>query len=131
MNDPIRFFLALTLFLLLVQTGFVVQYFRSDRIRSDAETLVLQDFRNASFASRFFREKEGRWPSGWEELLSADLLDRIPEDPWTQEQYQWIQARNAPPIFLSWGADRLPGGEGLNADVIGRELYDQTLAKRD
>lgn len=53
-------------------------------------------------------------PHNWK---SGGYLDRLPKDPWGRE-YQYLSPGTQAEIeVFSTGADREPGGEGINADI--------------
>jgi general secretion pathway protein G len=53
-------------------------------------------------------------PNNWK---SEGYLDRVPKDPWgTPYQYLQPGVHGAIDVF-SFGADRVPGGEGNDADI--------------
>ena len=82
---------------------------------------VKSDFRNIAVACTLFLKKEGRWPEGWHDLESGPYLDRDPIDPWGRA-YVWIDGESAPPSFMSYGADRVPGGERRDTDLFSRDF---------
>lgn len=54
--------------------------------------------------------ENARWKDG-------GYIDRLPADPWGRP-YQYLNpGRNGPIDIYSLGADGLPGGEGVNADI--------------
>ena len=83
-------------------------------------------FTHAAVACALFREDEGRWPRSWDEIAQRKYLDWWrPIDPWSDEEFVWFQWGDRAPIFISWGADQVPGGRGWDADIIGRDLHDR------
>ena len=84
------------------------------------------DLASASRACAMYREEIGHWPQGWSDL--QDFLGQELRDPWSRREYVWFQRTGEPPIFMSWGADRLPGGVGLDTDIVERSAFD---ARRD
>lgn len=129
MNDPSRFFLALAIFLIFVVSMVVRASFTSGHGHPRAEPAQIEnDFRYAAAASRIFQTERGRWPQSWEELREKTPGKFKGIDPWTNREYAWYQFDDGPPFFVSWGADGAPGGENLNADIVGRQLYDEQRA---
>jgi general secretion pathway protein G len=95
-------------------------------------TKAKADIRAIENALKFYRLDNFAYPTteqGLEALVSrpADpnitnwkaggYLDRMPQDPW-QQPYQYLNpGQNGEIDIYSYGADRRPGGEGLNADI--------------
>ena len=60
------------------------------------------------------KPEAGDIPRNWK---SGGYLDRLPKDPWGVE-YQYLNPGVQGEIdVFSLGADRQPGGEGINADI--------------
>ena len=60
------------------------------------------------------KPEAGDIPRNWK---SGGYLDRLPKDPWGVE-YQYLNPGVQGEIDVySLGADRQPGGEGINADI--------------
>ncbi|MCA8961448.1 MAG: type II secretion system protein GspG [Planctomycetes bacterium] len=88
-------------------------------IRADLKTL-------ATFAS-VFRLAHGRYPESIEEMLDPPesasgpntFLDEMPIDPYSLEPYLYeVDDKGA--LFISFGRDLAPGGEGYDADLTSR-----------
>jgi len=60
------------------------------------------------------KPERGDIPRNWK---AGGYLERLPKDPWDSD-YQYLNPgiRGEVDVF-SFGADRMPGGEGLNADI--------------
>lgn len=60
------------------------------------------------------KPERGDVPRNWK---AGGYLERLPKDPWDSD-YQYLNPgiRGEVDVF-SFGADRMPGGEGLNADI--------------
>jgi general secretion pathway protein G len=60
------------------------------------------------------KPERGDVPRNWK---AGGYLDRLSKDPWDSD-YQYLNPgiRGEVDVF-SFGADRVPGGEGLNADI--------------
>jgi general secretion pathway protein G len=63
------------------------------------------------------KPETGNIPNSWK---SSGYLDRMPKDPWGSE-YVYVMPGVSGEEFdvISLGADRAPGGEGINADITG------------
>ena len=63
------------------------------------------------------KPETGNIPNSWK---SSGYLDRMPKDPWGSE-YVYMTPGVSGEEFdvFSLGADRAPGGEGINADITG------------
>jgi general secretion pathway protein G len=60
------------------------------------------------------KPETGEPPRNWK---TGGYLDRLPKDPWGTD-YQYLNPGiNGEIDVLSLGADRQPGGEGINADI--------------
>jgi general secretion pathway protein G len=60
------------------------------------------------------KPERGDVPRNWK---AGGYLERLPKDPWDSD-YQYLNPgiRGEVDVF-SFGADRVPGGEGINADI--------------
>lgn len=75
-----------------------------------------------------FRLDVGRYPDALEELMRSDkrgwdgpyLPRELPLDPWGNPYIYRIPGQQNAYDLLSYGADGREGGEGDNADIIGR-----------
>lgn len=87
---------------------------------------VNADFSAIEWASDLFKEHHGRLPRGLNELLVPPIragrseaepyLKRVPKDPWTGTPYPF-EVRDGKILLTCYGADRMPGGKGPNADI--------------
>ena len=96
---------------------------RLDRVKSD--------FANILTAAAMYKEDHRQWPETLEALMNPPetgsgeshcYLDREPLDPWSDELYVYMKKPGEPPILISWGADLVPGGEGIDADITSRDV---------
>src|SRR5262249_16805644 len=56
----------------------------------------------------------------------------VPRDPWGMPYlYTYPGTHGAQPDIVSYGADRQPGGEGINADVVSWDAELMTLPYRE
>lgn len=59
-------------------------------------------------------------PKSLEDLVDSDLdisLDKLPTDPWGNEYFYKPSTTEKDFVVGTYGADGLPGGEGINADI--------------
>lgn len=84
-----------------------------------------QDIGAIMQALKLYRLDHGRYPSSTEGLEAfvaergkgSRYMDRVPNDPWnTRYQYLNPGVHGEVDVF-SLGADRKPGGEGVDADI--------------
>jgi general secretion pathway protein G len=73
------------------------------------------DVGNLKGATKIFVSQRGRLPLGADELVSAQILDKSPMDPWGHPYRYWVVLGQ--PAFVSLGADGACGGEGEDADI--------------
>lgn len=86
--------------------------------------MAQNDMRALAHACLEFRRVQQRWPASFEELTSPTLgpggepcLSQIPDDPWTYQPYLVETGIDGEPVFVSYGSDSVPGGEGEEADL--------------
>ena len=87
---------------------------RSDRARSELYAI--------SDALEQYRESHGRYPTtseGLFPLVDAELLRKIPEDPWFHAyEYRCPGTRSKAGFDLwTYGADGRPGGNDIDKDI--------------
>jgi hypothetical protein len=69
-------------------------------------------------ALKLYRARHGAYPItavGWKGLISEQLLDEIPRDGWGSDLL--FESDGIRYEITSLGADRVPGGTGVNADL--------------
>ncbi len=69
-------------------------------------------------ALKLYRARHGAYPTtavGWKGLVSDQLLDEIPKDGWGSDLL--FESDGSHFEITSLGADRVPGGTGVNADL--------------
>ena len=88
-----------------------------DRERREREywNLVRHDLRAIHTAMMFFHKNHQRYPTGMHELMELGYLESEPIDLYTKEPFLW-EVVDGRPSVVSYGADRLPGGEGHDRD---------------
>lgn len=58
-------------------------------------------------------------PSNVHNWQGPYLPQEIPKDPWGNDyQYKYPSEHGDEPEIISFGADRQPGGEGINTDIV-------------
>jgi general secretion pathway protein G len=111
---------ATLLSLYVVPLGLVSFVAVFDRCSGDRNSDTARlDLMNLQMALRNFHEKHQRYPStqeGLAMLVETQDLERFPRDPWGQP-YQF-RSREGVCWVWSHGADGLPGGTGVNADLL-------------
>ena len=66
-------------------------------------------------AATLYRLNQGDWPTSVSDLVEANLISNLTDDPWGNE-YR-IVAREEKVEILSLGADGSEGGIGIEADI--------------
>lgn len=76
-----------------------------------------QDVRTLTNAINMYRLDHFDYPSGLQDLVSGNYLDKLPKDPWNRDyQYRSPGSHGRFDIY-SYGMDGLEGGSGLDRDV--------------
>lgn len=110
---------ALVVCVLTLGTLFVVAIapFIGCRSRPSADRTRL-DIGNLENGFKLYHARTGKYPdtaTGFNPLLEMLIIDKEPRDAWGNPYcYQLIDGR---PVITSFGADGVPGGEGVNADL--------------
>lgn len=78
------------------------------------------DFRALETALKTYKLDNGRYPNSLNQLLKVEnrkgpWLDKLPNDPW-DNAYEYELKGGGTFILTSYGADKQPGGEGLDED---------------
>ena len=63
-----------------------------------------------------FRLTKGRLPDSLDELVSAELINEVPKDPWGGD-FQYSKTDRKKYDIKSLGADQQEGGEGEDGDI--------------
>ncbi len=110
---------------------------RADDARVTEARIQIMNFETAL---KMFKIDNGFYPSteqGLDALISAPISGRIPEnfradgylgkktlkaDPWDNEYIYISPGMQGDYDIISYGADKQPGGEGYNADIINSEI---------
>ena len=127
MDQERRFLAAVALSAFILTGGFWFVVITAGQEHDPDPSRAESDLATASLASTMYREQFGRWPQRWSDL--QDFLGQELRDPWSRREYIWFQRTGEPPIFMSWGADRLPGGVGIDADIVERSAFDARRAE--
>ncbi|MBE2252314.1 MAG: type II secretion system protein GspG [Myxococcus sp.] len=81
------------------------------------------DIGNIQNALKTFYAKKGNYPDtgvGLKALVDAQILERVPVDPWETE-YVYMK-EGSTPVVISYGKDKAPGGTDTDADISSKEL---------
>ena len=76
---------------------------------------------NIASALATYRARTGAYPDqavGLGALIDLDIITRRPKDAWGND-YVYTLDRGQP-VLTSYGADGVPGGQGLDADISNR-----------
>ncbi|GHG74748.1 type II secretion system protein GspG [Comamonas sp. JC664] len=112
-----RFLLA-AVFLVATGLAFTLVYATEDRTLDSAQRRARADIRKLEGMFKSHHRLMGRFPTkeeGFNLLIDARLLDRVPEDPWGHPYVYWMNGDKG--AVVSYGADGKPGGSGLDADL--------------
>lgn len=81
------------------------------------------DIGNIQNALKTYYAKKGNYPDtglGLKALVDAQILERVPVDPWETE-YVYMK-EGSTPVIISYGKDKAPGGAETDADISSKEL---------
>lgn len=81
------------------------------------------DIGNIQNALKTYYAKKGNYPdtgAGLKALVDAQILDRMPMDPWESEYVYTKEGSN--PVIVSYGKDKSPGGVDSDADISSKDL---------
>jgi len=90
-----------------------------DEAKQDTARL---DIGNIQSAMKLYYTKKGKYPdtgTGLRALVETNNLERVPTDPWGNE-YVYMN-EGGKPVIMSYGADGVAGGEGIDADISSRD----------
>lgn len=77
-----------------------------------------QDIRALQSSINMYRLENMQYPDSLQDLVTAELLDNVPTDPWGNPyQYQKDGGRAKHFDLYSFGLDGIDGGQGLDADI--------------
>ena len=78
------------------------------------------DIKQLENSLQMYRLKHHKYPpstEGFQALVSANVIDDMPIDPW-DNPYQYLNPGQHGEIdIISYGRDGQPGGEGIDADI--------------
>lgn len=81
------------------------------------------DIQNILTALKTFYAKRGNYPetgAGLKALVDANILDKMPVDPWDHEYVYVLEGGK--PVVISYGKDGAPGGAEDDADLSSKDL---------
>lgn len=81
------------------------------------------DIGNIQNALKTYYAKKGNYPDtglGLKALVDAQILERVPVDPWETE-YVYMK-EGSTPVIISYGKDKAPGGADTDADISSKDL---------
>jgi general secretion pathway protein G len=74
-------------------------------------------------ALKTYYVKKGKYPdtgTGLRSLLEAQIVERMPMDPWGKE-YVYLN-EGGKPVVMTYGADGAPGGVEFDADFSSKDM---------
>lgn len=66
--------------------------------------------------------KKGKYPDtgmGLKALVDAQIMDKVPTDPWQHEYIYLLE--NGKPVIITYGKDGAPGGADNDADISSKD----------
>lgn len=81
------------------------------------------DIGNIQNALKTYYAKKGNYPDtglGLKALVDAQILERVPVDPWETE-YVYMK-EGSTPVIISYGKDKAPGGAETDADISSKDI---------
>lgn len=81
------------------------------------------DIQNIQNALKTYYAKKGNYPDtgvGLKALVDAQILERVPMDPWDTEYVYMKEGSN--PVIISYGKDKAPGGTDTDADISSKDI---------
>ena len=81
------------------------------------------DIGNIQNALKTYYAKKGNYPDtglGLKALVDAQILERVPVDPWETE-YVYMK-EGSTPVIISYGKDKAPGGTDTDADISSKDI---------
>ena len=90
-----------------------------DEAKQDTARLDIANIQNAL---KLYYTKKGKYPdtgTGLKALVDTQNLEKVPTDPWGNE-YVYMN-EGGKPVIMSYGADGVAGGEGIDADISSRD----------
>jgi general secretion pathway protein G len=90
--------------------------------KAKVDTARNNDIPNILNGLKTYYLQKGKYPdtgTGLKALVDAQILDKIPTDPW-QHPYVYLLEANKPTV-ISYGADGTPGGTDFDADISSKD----------
>jgi general secretion pathway protein G len=81
------------------------------------------DIANIQNALKTYYAKKGSYPdtgAGLKALVDAQILEKMPVDPWDHEYVYVLEGGKA--VVISYGKDGAPGGTDMDADISSKDL---------
>ncbi len=66
--------------------------------------------------------QKGKYPDtgmGIKALVDAQIMEKMPKDGWNNDYVYLLEANK--PVIMSYGADGVPGGQGIDADISSKD----------
>ena len=90
--------------------------------KAKVDTARNNDIPNIMNGLKTYYLQKGKYPdtgTGLKALVDAQILDKIPTDPWKNPYVYMLEANK--PVIISYGADGVPGGTDLDADISSKD----------
>ena len=84
------------------------------------------DIPNIKHALDIFYAKKGKYPDtgvGLKALVDAQIMDKVPMDPW-QHEYVYL-LENGKPTIITYAKDGVAGGTDNDADISSKDAPDK------
>src|SRR5581483_5401569 len=90
--------------------------------KAKVDTARNNDIPNIMNGLKTYYLQKGKYPdtgTGLKALVDAQILDKIPTDPWKSPYVYMLEANK--PVIISYGADGVPGGTDFDADISSKD----------
>jgi general secretion pathway protein G len=90
--------------------------------KAKVDTARNNDIPNIMNGLKTYYLQKGKYPdtgTGLKALVDAQILDKIPLDPWKNPYVYMLEANK--PVVISYGDDGVPGGSDFGADISSKD----------
>jgi general secretion pathway protein G len=90
--------------------------------KAKVDTARNNDIPNIMNGLKTFYLQKGKYPdtgTGLKALVDAQILDKLPKDPWGNDYVYMLEANK--PVVISYGDDGVPGGTDFGQDISSKD----------
>ena len=90
--------------------------------KAKVDTARNNDIPNIMNGLKTFYLQKGKYPdtgTGLKALVDAQILDKLPKDPWGNDYVYMLEANK--PVVISYGDDGVPGGSDFGTDISSKD----------